>query len=76
MAVAALSSLGLAVLLFGRWDELSAGLTGAPAFFVVAAIALQVLALIAAELPILTVEAALAALTSYYGRRAHLSSVP
>jgi hypothetical protein len=41
-----LASLGLAAVLVARWDELSAGITGAPAFVVVAAVALQTLALI------------------------------
>jgi hypothetical protein len=45
-AVAAGASLVLAALLVGKWDELSAGITGAPALVVGAAVALQVLALV------------------------------
>jgi uncharacterized membrane protein YbhN (UPF0104 family) len=46
VAVSAFASLGLAVLVVGKWDELSAGITGAPALVVVAAVALQALALV------------------------------
>jgi hypothetical protein len=40
------ATLVLVVLLVGRWDELEVGLTGAPLAVVVAAVSLQVLALV------------------------------
>jgi hypothetical protein len=46
-ALSVLASLALAALLVGRWDELSTGLTGAPLAVVAAAVALQVVALVA-----------------------------
>lgn len=46
VALSVLASLALAALLVGKWDELSAGITGAPALVVAAAVALQVLALV------------------------------
>ena len=41
-----LATLGLAALLVGKWDEVSTGITGAPLLIVLAAIALQVIALV------------------------------
>jgi hypothetical protein len=46
VTVSALASLGLAALLVGKWDELSVGITGAPVLMTIAAVALQVLALV------------------------------
>ncbi len=41
-----LATLGLAALLAGKWDEVSAGISSAPVLVVLAAIALQVIALV------------------------------
>jgi len=46
VAASTLASLALVALLVGKWDELSAGITGAPALVVAAAVALQVVALV------------------------------
>lgn len=46
VTLSVLASLGLAALLVGKWDELSAGITGAPALVIIAAVALQVIALV------------------------------
>jgi hypothetical protein len=46
-ALSVLASLALAALLVGKWDEISVGLTGASVAVVAAAIALQVVALVA-----------------------------
>ena len=45
-AAAVLASVALAAVLVGKWDELSTGITGAPALVVAAAVALQALALV------------------------------
>ncbi len=44
--LSALATLGLAALLAGKWDEVSSGIGGAPVLIVLAAIALQVIALV------------------------------
>ncbi len=46
VTLSVLASLALVVLLVGKWDELSVGITGASALVVIAAIALQVVALV------------------------------
>ena len=46
MAASIAATLALAVVLVGRWGELSAGITGAPLLVVAAAVALQSLALV------------------------------
>jgi hypothetical protein len=46
VAASVAASLALVVVLIGRWDELSAGITGAPALIVATAVALQTLALV------------------------------
>jgi hypothetical protein len=46
VAVSVGASLALAAILVGKWDELSAGITGAPALVVAAAVALQIVALV------------------------------
>jgi hypothetical protein len=46
VTLSVLGSLALAALLVGKWDELSVGITGAPALVVAAAVALQVVALV------------------------------
>ena len=47
MAVSVAASLGLALLLLGKWDELETGVAGAPLAIVAAAVSLQLLALVA-----------------------------
>ncbi len=46
ITLSVLASLALVALLVGKWDELSVGITGASALVVIAAIALQVVALV------------------------------
>ncbi len=47
VAASLAATLGLALLLVGKWDELEMGVTGAPFAIVAAAVSLQVLALVA-----------------------------
>ena len=47
VAVSIAASLALVAVLVGKWDELSAGITGAPAVVVAAAVGLQLVALLA-----------------------------